>query len=575
MPSLPTDLVRRIQDSGYYPTLVADVLDVAVAGEDVRAKLVHAETTFDETVRRHLSVIVLTGTRLIFVHADDHGGDEEHSAESHGIVTSESVALSAVRTVMITHVVPSPERYRAGRLGKELTLTIGWGAVGRIDLEPATCGDPQCEADHGYTGSLTGDDLSLRISEDAEGKDAVRDALSFARALSAATSRRSCCTLMDGPGPLATPLVDIEPFAYLAASAFDPLVGAGPMCRSTVSGRSVRCSPGWPRRWACRPVCPRSPSRRAGRPVSSSLTDSDWNYWPTPVPMLRSCPGCWTEPAWLAGCPTTTATSMGSFGTGLTPGVHGLLGYEVLDPDRGVLLNELKWDAGTDPLRWQPYPTVFGTLASAGVAVTRIGNPEFRDSGLTAAALRGGNFIGAKRLHARADAAVEVLAGHRPALAYVYWGDVDAAGHAHGWRSPEWRRALRHADRELGRLARRLPQDTLLVVTADHGMVDVPHRDRVDLAEEPALARGVRVLGGESRFAQLYCEPGAAAGVMRRMAEAFGDRAWVRIGPRRSRPVGSDRSPAATSAGSVTYWWLRPVRSRWWIRGPRRRRCSG
>jgi hypothetical protein len=187
MPSLPIDLVRRIQDSGYYPALVADVLDVAVAGEDVKAKLVHAETTFDETVRRHLSVIVLTESRLIFVHADDHGGDDEHSAESHGIVTSESVALSAVRTVMITHVVPSPERYRAGRLGKELTLTIGWGAVGRIDLEPATCGDPQCEADHGYTGSLTGDDLSLRISEDAEGKDAVRDALTFARALSAAT----------------------------------------------------------------------------------------------------------------------------------------------------------------------------------------------------------------------------------------------------------------------------------------------------------------------------------------------------------------------------------------------------
>jgi hypothetical protein len=229
----------------------------------------------------------------------------------------------------------------------------------------------------------------------------------------------------------------------------------------------------------------------------------------------------------LAGCPTTTATSMGSFGTGLTPGVHGLLGYEVLDPDRGVLLNELKWDAGTDPLRWQPHPTVFGTLVAAGVEVTRIGNPEFRDSGLTAAALRGGNFIGAKRLHSRVDAAVEVLGGHRPALAYLYWGDVDAAGHAHGWRSPEWRRALRHADREMARLARKLPKDTLLVLTADHGMVDVPHRDRVDLAEEPVLARGVRLLGGESRFAQLYCEPGAAPGVMRRMAETFGDRAWV------------------------------------------------
>jgi hypothetical protein len=41
----------------------------------------------------------------------------------------------------------------------------GWGAVSRIDLEPAACGDPNCEADHGYTGSSTADDLSLRVSE--------------------------------------------------------------------------------------------------------------------------------------------------------------------------------------------------------------------------------------------------------------------------------------------------------------------------------------------------------------------------------------------------------------------------
>lgn len=186
---LPIELTRRIEAAGYYPALVADVLDIAVAGEDVRAQLVHGETTFDaDTVRRHLSVVVLTGSRLIFVHADDHGGDSEHSQQSHGIVTSESVPIGAVRTVMVTHVVPTPERYRSGRLGKELTLTIGWGAVARIDLEPATCGDPECDADHGFTGTLTGDDLALRISEDAEGRDALSEALNFARALSAATA---------------------------------------------------------------------------------------------------------------------------------------------------------------------------------------------------------------------------------------------------------------------------------------------------------------------------------------------------------------------------------------------------
>jgi hypothetical protein len=189
MSQLPEALTRRIDESGYYPSLVADVLDVALGGEPVVSHLVHAETTFDlETVRRHLSVVALTPTRLIFVHADDHGGDEDHDPQSHGIATTESVPMSAIRTVMVTHVVPEPEKYKAGALGRELTLTVGWGAVGRIDIEPASCGDPQCEADHGYTGSLTGDDLSLRISAEAEGEVALQEAIAFAKALSAATA---------------------------------------------------------------------------------------------------------------------------------------------------------------------------------------------------------------------------------------------------------------------------------------------------------------------------------------------------------------------------------------------------
>ena len=228
-----------------------------------------------------------------------------------------------------------------------------------------------------------------------------------------------------------------------------------------------------------------------------------------------------------AGCPSTTATSMGSFGTGLPPGQHGLLGYEVMDPDRGVLLNELKWDPGTDPLAWQPHPTLFEIMAADGVAVTRVGNPEFDGSGLTLAALRGGDFVGAKRLSSRVDIAVAALASPGRNLAYLYWGDLDGAGHAHGWRSLNWSRELRHVDQEMARLARRLPADTLLVVTADHGMVDVPHADRVDLAEHPELADGVRILGGEARFAQAYCEPGQTAAVATRLAEALGDRAWV------------------------------------------------
>ena len=233
-----------------------------------------------------------------------------------------------------------------------------------------------------------------------------------------------------------------------------------------------------------------------------------------------------------AGCPSTTATSLGSFGTGLPPGRHGLLGYEVMDPDRGVLLNELRWDPGTDPLAWQPHPTVFGQLSERGVRVTQVANPEFDGSGLTAAALRGGSFVGIKRLSARIDTALKLLAAPGPSLVYVYWGDVDAAGHQYGALSEQWHKALRKVDRELARLARRLAPDTLLVVTADHGMVTVPHGARLDLAVRPDLSEGIAVVGGEARFVQLYCgadaSPGEAAAVADRLTDALGDQAWVR-----------------------------------------------
>ncbi len=226
------------------------------------------------------------------------------------------------------------------------------------------------------------------------------------------------------------------------------------------------------------------------------------------------------------GCPTTTATSMGSFGTGLHPGQHGLVGYQVMDPERGVLLNELKWDPEVDPHRWQPYPTVFQHLMSAGITCTSIGNPEFSDSGLTEAALRGARFIGVDKLHDRVDVTVAAL--REPGLAYFYWGQVDGAGHLYGAQSRNWRRALREIDEAIKRLARLLPQGTLLLVTADHGMIDVPHEYRVDLAERRDLQPGIEILAGEARFAQVYCSPDAGSGVAERLSAAFGDRAWVR-----------------------------------------------
>lgn len=189
MPRATTDLRRSLHLAGYYPDLVGDVLDVALAGEEVVAHLVHPETTFDATeVRRHVTVLVLTPSRLVLAHVDDHPADSEHPSAS-ASATTESVPLHRLHTVALTHVVPDPATHTAGAVPAELTLALGWGSVRRIHLEPATCGDPACEADHGLTGTSSPDDVVVRVSAHAEGADAVRAAVEFARALSAASSR--------------------------------------------------------------------------------------------------------------------------------------------------------------------------------------------------------------------------------------------------------------------------------------------------------------------------------------------------------------------------------------------------
>lgn len=236
-------------------------------------------------------------------------------------------------------------------------------------------------------------------------------------------------------------------------------------------------------------------------------------------------------PPVLAGHPSTTATSMGSFGTGLLPGAHGLVGYQVVDPANGRLFNELSWENGPDPHEWQPHPTVFEQVAADGADVFHIGPSFFEGSGLTTSALRGPKFVSAWSLSDRVEVAISLIRQSPRVLVYLYWGDVDKVGHERGVASDAWLAELEAADLAARTLAARLPRDAMLVVTADHGMVDIPLANRIDLGSPDPLARaladGVRLVGGEPRAPMLYAEPGRAHAVRDRWVAEFGDDAVV------------------------------------------------
>jgi hypothetical protein len=230
-----------------------------------------------------------------------------------------------------------------------------------------------------------------------------------------------------------------------------------------------------------------------------------------------------------AGCPSTTASSLASVGTGLAPGEHGLPGYTVLDPATGELMNQLRWHPWTEPHVWQPYPTVFQRAHAAGIATCQVSAPHFEHTPLTRVALSGGTFLGVPAAEDRMDVAARRLAAGDRSLVYTYYAELDGHGHRHGMDSAEWRAQLRTVDRLAQRLAEQLPPRSALYVTADHGMVDVPTDAdaRFDFDEDWELSAGVTRLGGEGRMRHLYAVPGAAGDVAAVWREVLAGQAWV------------------------------------------------
>jgi hypothetical protein len=226
------------------------------------------------------------------------------------------------------------------------------------------------------------------------------------------------------------------------------------------------------------------------------------------------------------GVPSTTATSLTSLGTALTPGTHGIVGFTSRIPGTDDLLNALMWSKSVDPREWQPHPTALGRLAAAGVRTTVVNKREFAGSGLTVAGQRGADYVGADRAGERLAAALTATA-EGPALVYMYDGDLDWTGHRYGVASLQWRLQLGMVDTALEQLRETLPDDVRIVVVADHGMVDSPVTNRLDVDDAPALTEGLAVFGGEARFRHLYCRGGAVADVLAAWREAVGDRAEV------------------------------------------------
>jgi hypothetical protein len=228
-----------------------------------------------------------------------------------------------------------------------------------------------------------------------------------------------------------------------------------------------------------------------------------------------------------APCPSTTPVSLTTLGTGLPPGSHGILGFVTAVPGEERALNHTQWADDPDPRAWQSRRTVFEQAADAGVAVTTVAPYAYRGSGLTEAAYRGSQYAGTVSAGDLAAGLLQAVAAGPRALAYGYTPELDLTGHVRGVDSPAWRAQLALVDRLVEQVVAGLPDDAALLVTADHGMLDVPAHTRLDLDEEPDLLDGVRLLAGEPRARYVHAVAGAADDLLHRWRGVLGHRAWV------------------------------------------------
>jgi Type I phosphodiesterase / nucleotide pyrophosphatase len=239
--------------------------------------------------------------------------------------------------------------------------------------------------------------------------------------------------------------------------------------------------------------------------------------------------------------PATTPTSLASLTTGVTPGEHGILGFTVKLPDADRVLNHLFWRDDPPAAQWQPVPTWFERLRRAGVEARAVMPAAFLGSGLTAAAYRGAQLHPANGDDDYSQLVAEQLSA-APGLVYAYIADLDTAAHLFGIDSPEWHAAAVRVDTLLTRLVEILPPDAALLITADHGGLNVPGDARIDLDADPLMSAGIHAVAGDPRVRYLHTEPGAAADVIA---------AWTELLDGRAEVSGRDDAVAAGLFGAV------------------------
>ena len=189
----------------------------------------------------------------------------------------------------------------------------------------------------------------------------------------------------------------------------------------------------------------------------------------------------------------------------------------------GEVMNVLRWSVGSQVVRRSLHPAdVQPYDPFLGQTIPVVSMAELQDSAFSEAHLRGSRPSGWRAPSSIAvEARNQIQSGER--FVYCYYPYIDKIAHERGF-GPYYEAELRAADELVANMLATLPAGTVLLVTADHGQVDVGERIKYPSDD---LLSAVTFQSGEGRFRWLHCAPGASDALAEAATEEFGDVAWV------------------------------------------------
>lgn len=214
-----------------------------------------------------------------------------------------------------------------------------------------------------------------------------------------------------------------------------------------------------------------------------------------------------------AAFPTTTPAGLATLTLGMPPGLHGFVGATFELPDFDCVINPLRWEQDPPPVAVQPEPNLFSQFGA--LEVRSHGPAAYASSGMTQRLLNSAVACGYDKFDPRQ---IEPIEGR---LDYVYLPQLDKVGHVEGPNTPAWNQCLHGIDNAVRAIRARIPASGAVVVTSDHGMMEVPDSGRIDV-DHPTFTAGVRLLAGEPRMRHVYTDD--VDGVLERWGHGLGER---------------------------------------------------